>query len=53
MPEKKPIWKKPPPASARHRHMTPAQKALAGRIAKSHGTKVGLADRLAAMRKRG
>jgi hypothetical protein len=32
--------------------MTSAEKARAGRIAKSHGTKVGLADRLAAMRKK-
>jgi len=32
--------------------MTPSEKAKASRIAKSHGTKVGLADRLAAMRKK-
>jgi len=31
--------------------MTPREKALATRIAKKHGTRVGLADRLAAMQR--
>jgi hypothetical protein len=49
----KPIWEKKPPKGTAHRTMTPAEKSKASRIAKNHGTKVGLADRLAAMRKKG
>lgn len=46
-----PPWETKRPKGTPHHTMTPAQKALAARIAKSHGTKVGLADRMAAMRK--
>jgi hypothetical protein len=51
MPSKKDIWEKKRPSNAKHHSMTPGQKASAARIAKKHGTKVGLADRLAAMKK--
>lgn len=51
MPQSTPVWDKKAPSGGKKHHMTPAQKAMASRIAKSHGTKVGLADRLAAMRK--
>jgi len=47
----KPIWERLKPANVKHHTMTPRQKTLAARIAKRHGTKVGLADRLAAMKK--
>jgi len=46
-----PVWETKRPKGARHHTMTPAEKARASRIAKSHGTKVGFADRLAAMKK--
>lgn len=51
MPYKQPVWNTPAPKTAHHHHMTPAQKQMAASIARSHGTKVGLADRLAAMKK--
>ena len=51
MPKSKPVWETKPPKGAKKHTMTPAEKARASRIAKSHGTKVGLADRLEAMRK--
>lgn len=51
MPPQKPMWDKKCPKGAKHHTMTPNQKATASRIAKKHGTKVGLADRIAAMKK--
>jgi hypothetical protein len=47
----KPIWQQKRAPDAHHHSMTPREKALAARIAKKHGTKVGLADRLAAIAK--
>jgi hypothetical protein len=46
---KKPVWETKPPKGSKHHHMTPAEERRAKNIAKKHGTKVGLADRLAAM----
>lgn len=48
---KKPVWEMPKPKNAAHHTMTPAQKQMAANIARAHGTKVGLADRLAAIKK--
>jgi Leucine-rich repeat (LRR) protein len=47
--KKKPVWETKPPKGSKHRHMTPVEERRAKNIAKKHGTKVGLADRLAAM----
>jgi hypothetical protein len=50
MPVAKPVWERRRPKNAKHHTMTPAEKRMAAAIAKRNGTKVGLADRLAAMK---
>lgn len=48
----KPIWEKPRPKGMAVHHMSAVQKSAAAKIAKSHGTKVGFADRIQAMKKK-